>query len=64
MVEGVRWILGGDILPLLNGRSTSDPEAFSRATRSLTSGQLVHVEILRRESACALGTSSGTAYGV
>lgn len=47
-VEGVQWILGGDILLSLNGRPTSDPEAFSGAIKPLTSGQQVQVEILRK----------------
>lgn len=46
-VEGVPWVLGGDILLALNGDSTSDADALTEAWRHLSSEQRVRVELLR-----------------
>ena len=47
-VEGVAWVLGGDILLALDGHSTRDAEAFTRAVKRLSPGQRIQLEILRK----------------
>lgn len=46
-VEGVPWVLGGDILLSLNGLPTHDPDAFNKAIKSLRAGDRIHMDILR-----------------
>ena len=46
-LEGVPWVLGGDILLALDGHPTRDAEAFTGAIKRLSSGQRIQLEILR-----------------
>jgi S1-C subfamily serine protease len=46
-IEGIAWVLGGDILLALDGQPTRDAEAFMRAVKRLSPGQRVQLEILR-----------------
>lgn len=46
-IEGVPWVLGGDILVALHGQSIPTAEAFAQVSSQLQVGQEVQVEILR-----------------
>lgn len=46
-IEGIQWVLGGDILLAVNGRPTRDAGAFRDTVKSLHPGQRVQIEFLR-----------------
>lgn len=46
-VEGISWVLGGDILLALNGHPTRDPDSFAEAVKDLSPGQIVRMTVLR-----------------
>lgn len=46
-IEGVQWILGGDILVSGNGRPTRDAGTFRDMVKNLHPGQRVQIELLR-----------------
>lgn len=47
VIEGVPWILGGDIIVAIQGESIRSPQAFSDVIRTLRVGQQVKIEFLR-----------------
>lgn len=47
VIEGVPWILGGDIIVAIQGESIRSPEEFLNVTKKLHVGQTVKVEVLR-----------------
>ncbi len=51
VVNGQRWLLGGDIVTALDSRPIRSPQDFSRATQNLRVGQAVQIEYLRRGEA-------------
>jgi serine protease Do len=46
-IEGVHWVLGGDIVVAVNGHATRDAGAFRDTVKSLHPGQRVQIEFLR-----------------
>jgi len=46
VVEGMPWILGGDIIVAIQGESIRSPQAFSDAIKTLRVGQTVQLEVL------------------
>ena len=47
VVEGVPWILGGDIIVAIQGEPIRSPQAFSDAIKTLRVGQTMKIEFLR-----------------
>ncbi|HKW87007.1 MAG TPA: trypsin-like peptidase domain-containing protein [Nitrospiraceae bacterium] len=47
VVEGVPWILGGDIIVAIQGESIRSPQVFSDIIQTLHVGQRVQIEFLR-----------------
>jgi len=47
VVEGVPWILGGDIIVAIQGESIRSPQVFSDIIQTLRVGQRVQIEFLR-----------------
>lgn len=46
-IEGMPWVLGGDIVCSLNGLPTDNPDAFTKAVKSLRAGDRISIEIIR-----------------
>lgn len=46
-IEGIPWVLGGDILISVQGRSIATPDAFHHAIDTLRAGQEIRIEFLR-----------------
>jgi S1-C subfamily serine protease len=46
-IEGVPWVLGGDIVVALHGQPIPTPEAFAQVSSQLQVGQEVQVEVMR-----------------
>ncbi len=47
IVEGIPWLLGGDILTSVQGQALSSPVAFIQATKALKVGQAVQLDVMR-----------------
>lgn len=47
VLDGMTWVLGGDIILTLDGQSIRSAEAFSEVVKSLRVGQTIEVELLR-----------------